>query len=277
MARSLERLLVCTDSSPASEGAFQAGLALARAFGCRVFLLEVMEVNPGFTAFAPETLPLWERTVRESLQGFRERAAALGVALEPLWATSQSAHAAIVAEARRLAADLIIMGRHGKTGLARLLLGSVAARTVGYSPVNVLIVPAEAPLAWNLLLVASDGSVYSQAAVTEALDLARLFESRLLGVSVAREEGELPQAEAIAREMLAQANRAGLPMETRVTVAIPDDAIVRLARDQGANLIIMGSHGRTGLTRLLMGSVTERVIGSAPCPVLVVKRGAAPA
>jgi hypothetical protein len=272
MVAGLKRLLVCTDASPASEGAFEAGLVLAGAFGCQVFLLEVMEVNPGFTALAPESLVYWENAVRESLDAFKTRAAARGVALEPLFAMSPTAHAAIVAEAQRLEADLILLGRHGKTGLARLLLGSVAARTVGYSPVNVLIVPAQSRMAWGRLLVASDGSVYSQAALAQALDLARLFESRLLGVSVAREEGELPQAEAIVREMLAQANQAGLPLETRVTVGVPDDAIVRLATEQEADLIILGSHGRTGLTRLLMGSVTERVIGSAPCPVLVVKQ-----
>ncbi len=273
MAGKLQRLLVCTDSSPASEGAFAAGLALARAFGGQVFLLEVMEVNPGFSALAPEALVYWEGAVRESLAGFQARAAAQGVAVEPVFTTGEAAYAAIVREARRLGVDLILMGRHGRTGLARLLVGSVAARTVGYSPVNVLIVPGESRMAWGRLLIASDGSVYSQAALEEALDLARLFGSRLLGVSVAREEGELPQAEAVAREMLNRANRAGFPLETRVTVGVPDDAIVRLATEQEADLIIMGSHGRTGLTRLLMGSVTERVIGSAPCPVLVVKRG----
>lgn len=273
VVQGLQRLLVCTDSSPASEGAFQAGLALARAFGCQVHLLEVMEVNPGFAAFAPEALGFWENTVRESLEGFKARAAAQGVALEPLLVVGEAAYTAIVHAARRLGADLIVMGRHGKTGLARLLLGSVTARTVGFSPVNVLIVPAQSRMAWARLLVASDGSLYSQAALAAALDLARLFGSRLLGVSVAREEGELPQAEAIAQDMLAQANRAGLPLQTRVTVGVPDDAIVRLAREQEADLIVLGSHGRTGFTRLLMGSVAERVIGTAPCPVLVVKRG----
>ena len=50
-----------------------------------------------------------------------------------------------------------------------------------------------------------------------------------------------------------------------------DEVIIELARKANIDLIVMGSHGRTGLKRLLMGSVTERVISSAPCPVLVVK------
>lgn len=272
MAAAFQRLLVCTDSSPASEGAFQAALTLARACGCEVFLLQVLEVSPAMSALAPEALVSWEREVRHSLEDLQRQATVQGVALTPVVQTAEAAYAGIVAEARRLKVDLILMGRLGKTGLARLLLGSTAARTIGLSPVNVLIVPAETPLAWERLLIASDGSPYSEAAVGEALRLARLWESRLYGVSVAREEGELPEAEAIAGEMLARANALGLPLETWVTVGVPDDAIVRLARELGADLIILGSHGRTGFTRLLLGSVAERVIGTAPCPVLVVKK-----
>ncbi|MCL6622669.1 MAG: universal stress protein [Syntrophobacterales bacterium] len=272
MAAVFQRLLVGTDGSPASEGAVQAALSLARASACEVFLLEVLEVNPGFSALAPEALVSWEREAHSSLEEVRSRARAQGVALTPLVRTAEAAYAAIVEEAGRLKADLILLGRHGKTGLARLLLGSVAARTIGLSPVNVLIVPADTPLAWERLLVASDGSPFSEAAWAEALRLARHWGSRLYAVSVAREEGELPQAEAIVREMLAQANAGGLPLESRVTVGVPDDAIVRTAREVGASLILLGSHGRTGFTRLLLGSVAERVIGTAPCPVLVVKR-----
>ena len=59
--------------------------------------------------------------------------------------------------------------------------------------------------------------------------------------------------------------------ETFVGEAEADEAIVNLAKEQKASVIVVGSHGRTGLKRLLMGSVTENVIGHAPCPVLVVK------
>lgn len=272
MPAAYHRLLVCTDSSPASEGAFQAALTLARACGCEVFLLQVLEVSPAMAALAPEALVSWETEVRGALADCRSRAQNMGVDLTPVIRTAEAAYAAILEEAQRRQADLILMGRHGKTGLARLLLGSVAARTIGLSPVNVLIVPAETPLAWERLLIASDGSPYSQAALAEALRLARLWGSRLYGVSVAREEGELPEAEAIVEGMLTQANALGLPLETRVTVGVPDDAIVRLARELEADLIILGSHGRSGFARLLLGSVAERVIGTAPCPVLVVKK-----
>ena len=68
-----------------------------------------------------------------------------------------------------------------------------------------------------------------------------------------------------------QAEAAGVKTETFVKEAEASEAITNLAKDQGANMIVIGSHGRTGLRRLLMGSVAEKVIGHAPCPVLVVK------
>jgi nucleotide-binding universal stress UspA family protein len=67
------------------------------------------------------------------------------------------------------------------------------------------------------------------------------------------------------------AEAEGVKAESYVGEAEADEAIVKLAKEQGADLIVVGSHGRTGLRRLLMGSVTEKVIGTAPCPVLVVK------
>ena len=71
--------------------------------------------------------------------------------------------------------------------------------------------------------------------------------------------------------MKKQAEAAGVKAETFVGEAEADEAITKLAKEQNADMIIIGSHGRTGLRRLLMGSVAEKVIGYAPCPVLVVK------
>ena len=70
----------------------------------------------------------------------------------------------------------------------------------------------------------------------------------------------------------AAAAAEGLALETMVPRGKPYEAIVQAARLKQANLIVLGSHGRTGLRKLLMGSVAERVIGQAPCAVLVVKK-----
>jgi nucleotide-binding universal stress UspA family protein len=268
----LEKLLVCTDSSPASKGAVVTGLALAQTCRSQVYLLEILEYNLGYTGLAPEAVLQWEQEVASDLAGIEAEAKDLGVPAKSIVRRADAAYAAIVDEAQKLGIDLIIMGRHGKHSFAKLLMGSVTERVIGLSPANVLVIPLESPLPWERVLIANDGSPYSEAAWEAALEMIRRLDARLIGVSAAREEGELPEAEAIVQKMLMRANRQGIPMEIHVSVGAPDDIIVQIAHDKQANLIVVGSHGRTGLKRLLMGSTAARVIGSAPCPVLVVKR-----
>jgi|UniRef100_A0A7C3SJZ6 nucleotide-binding universal stress UspA family protein len=268
----LEKLLVCTDSSPASHGAVIAGLDLARSCRSQVFLLEVLEYPPGYAGLAPEAVIQWEKEVAADLAGIKAEAQDLGVPAEIVIRHADRAFAAIVEEAEKLKADLIVMGRHGKHGLTKLLMGSVTERVIGLSPVNVLVVPPDWPLAWEKVLIAHDGSPYSEAAWEAALEMVRRLNARLIGVSAAREERELPEADAVVQKMLAQASRQGISLEVRVSVGAPDEVIIEAARSAKANLIVMGSLGRTGLKRLLMGSTTARVIGQAFCPVLVVKR-----
>lgn len=77
--------------------------------------------------------------------------------------------------------------------------------------------------------------------------------------------------ELVARASLAL-SEAGIACETKVVLGDPAKALVQAVRDEGVDLLVVGSHGRTGLTRLLLGSVSAHVVGHAPCSVLVVKR-----
>ncbi len=266
---SLESILLCTDGSDASQGAVNGALALARTCGAKLFAIIVLEVNPEFEAQAPDLLL---RVEKEVLAPVKAEAAKLGVALETRTRRCLVASSAIIQEAEDIKPDLIIMGRHGRSGLARLMMGSVTARVIGHSSYNVLVVPRAATLAFDRLLIASDGSSYSDAAWREALDMTKALGNRLLAVVVARDEAEFPMALELTNRLVSDANKAGVAVETVMLQGQPDDAIVQAAIKNQVDLIIMGSHGRTGLTRLLMGSVTERTIGQAPCPVLVVKR-----
>ncbi len=267
-----ERLLVCTDGSPESQGAIGEALVLARLCGSKVYLLQVLETSSYFEVQATDLLARLEEEIRTQLESIKAEAVGKGVTLETRVRRSVSAYAAILEEAKELQPELIIMGRYGRTGLARLMVGSVTARVIGYSPFKVLVVPREAILSFERILVANDGSPCSEAAWQEALAVTQRVGASLFAVSVAREEGEIIMAEEIVRKMLAEANRQGVPLTTLSPQGQqPDDAIVQAALRYQVSLIIMGSHGRTGLKRLLMGSVTERVIGQAPCPVLVVK------
>ncbi|MGA9755069.1 MAG: universal stress protein [Desulfobaccales bacterium] len=276
------KVLVCTDGSPDSEGAITAALHLAQTAGSTVFLLEVLYYLAGYELQSPDTLapPLvnlelmeaQEAAVKERLAARQAAAAKLGVSLEARIRTSGSAYEGILEEAGELQPDLIIMGRHGYSGLTRLLMGSVTARVIGHSPCPVLVVPQGASLNFQCLLIASDESPYSEAAWAEALALAKTMGSSLIGVSVAATDGDIPAATQVVRSLEMAAEAQGIALDTMIPMGRPEEGIVKAAEFKQASLIIVGSHGRTGLKRLLMGSVAERVIGHAKCPVLVVKK-----
>jgi len=269
-----EKLLVCTDGSENSQAALAEALNLARTCGGQVYLLQVVQIIPEFEAAAPDLMARVGEEVSKALAAVKAEAAQMGVALETRISRGVSVFSTILDEAEEIQPDMIVMGRYGRTGLARLLVGSVTARVIGHSPFNVLVIPKGATVSFERILIASDGSPYSQAAFAEALALARRQECRLFAVSVATEEGEIPRAKEIVHQMLTAANQAGLPLQGSVPQGQPaDNGIIQVAIDNEVDLIVMGSHGRTGLKRLLMGSITEQVIGQAPCPVLVVKKG----
>jgi nucleotide-binding universal stress UspA family protein len=179
--------------------------------------------------------------------------------------------------------DLIVMGRKGLSRLEKTLVGSVTARVIGHSQKDVLVVPDNSSIGWERILIATDGSRYSKAAAAKATDSAKSYGGELGIVSVVDVPpefyAEAPNAleEMIARakgyteDLKSQAESAGVRAEAFVREGEPYKVIGDLAIRQRINIIIMGSHGRTGLKRLLMGSVTEKVIGHAPCPVLVAR------
>jgi nucleotide-binding universal stress UspA family protein len=269
-----DKLMACTDGSDEGQNAVAVTLELAQACGSQVFAVQVLEVVPEFQAVAPNLRATLAKEVQKNMAEIEAAAAKLGVALKPVVTEGQLPHAAIVTAAEEIRPDLIIMGRCGKTALARILMGNVTARVIGHTRQNVLVVPRGGMVGFQRILVASDGSPYSAAAWELALAMAKQAASKLIGVSVAPEEGDIPEAKAIIHRMLAEANRARLPLKGVCPQGVaPDEGIVQQAIKNEVDLIIMGSHGRTGLKKLLMGSVTERVIGQSPCPILVVKKG----
>jgi len=179
--------------------------------------------------------------------------------------------------------DLIVIGRRGLHRLERSLVGSVTARVIGYGQRDVLVVPVDTHVGFQRVLVATDGSKYCRAATERAVDFSRSYGGEISIVSIvdvpAEFYAEAPQVvEDLAHKSLGyvnevkkQAESHGVKAETFVREGEAYKAIVDLAKIRDVNIIIMGSHGRTGMKRLLMGSVAEKVIGYAPCPVLVVK------
>jgi nucleotide-binding universal stress UspA family protein len=283
----LRNLLVCTDGSEYSEGAIREGIRLAKQSDAAMTALSVVDFNPEFDALAPDLVEKMEKEIGEHLRAVKERAEKEGVRCRTFMLRSETPYIAIAREAENLRAGIIVVGRRGRTGLKRLMMGSVAKRVIGHAPCSVLVVPRGARLEFRKVLCATDGSAYSEAAVAEAVQIVKRSGAELSFASVVRAETASPLdivqsqmqrglivlavAESSIRKAKEIAGKEGLQAEGGILAGRPFEAIVTSAREKGADLIVMGSHGRTGVDRLLMGSVTERVIGIAECAVLVVK------
>jgi len=208
----------------------------------------------------------------------------------------------VVATAKAIKADLIVLSNTGRSGLSRVLLGSTAERIVRHAHCPVLTVrrqrsgPAmrllsmEKPLypdglPWRRILVPLDFSLPSLQALSVAVPLAKQSGARLLLLNVVEPnpyptgmEGTvlvMPEATLArnAKQQLARVARRFIPRSVQVTSLVARgraaEVIVETAKAKGVDLIVVSPHGHTGLGRLLMGSTAEQVVRTAQCPVFV--------
>lgn len=266
------RILLATDGSEYSEGAIRVAATLARRNDARLFIASIAVYNPEYATTVPGLEQVALDQAGRNVAG--AVAAAVGIAHEVVIAEAEDPYRGIVDAASEDRADLIVMGRRGKRGLARAMVGDATARVIGHAPCNVLVAPRGAAEWHQGILVATDGSRHGDAAARLAGQLALEWQLPLTVVSaVLPSHNEQRRREAVAAIDRAKAGLAGLPVTVTGIVAEgrPEQVILDQAGKAGADLIVIGTHGRTGLDRLLMGSVAERVIGFAACPVLAVK------
>ncbi|MGB9634205.1 MAG: universal stress protein, partial [Chloroflexaceae bacterium] len=197
--------------------------------------------------------------------------------------------------AELIGASLVVMSTHGRGGLARAWLGSVADRVIRQSTVPVLLLHPEdgtPDLArepkLHHILVPLDGSLLSEQILPHAIRLGRLVGARytLLRViepvvrgfmvngiepvvDVEAQELAWQQASEYAERLAARLHGEGLTVVPEVRVGRPIAEILECAAEREADLIAMSTHGHGGLTRLILGSVTDKVLRSASVPVLV--------
>ena len=286
------RILVPTDFSRASNAALAHARRLAASTGASLHVLHVVDNVFLRTVLADphnyEAAALWQLQ-----QQFPDGDPGAILLVE----RSEAPADEIARYARIHGIDLIVMGTHGRGRMANLLLGSVAEKVVRSASCPVLTV-REAPVAGEpkglRILVAADFSASSDAALGYARRLAAKVRGtiRLLHVveqsASAASFGFEPTIAEPAREEQTETPRLHLShrmlVDSRSRVKIDSDVIfgpsgvmiTTYARVNGFDLIVMGTRGRTGLSHLLMGSVAESVIRTAPCPVLTVKTQGAP-
>jgi nucleotide-binding universal stress UspA family protein len=179
--------------------------------------------------------------------------------------------------------DLIVMGKKGLSLIEKAFVGSVTTRVIGYSRQDVLVIPHGAKIAWDNLLIATDGSVYSEAAAMKAVKIASQYHSKVKALSVVDVTVEfmiraqevyknlVEKAKGITSSIKTKAFSMGVDVEPIVRDGEVYKTIIDVAKECQTDMIVMGSLGKTGIKRLLMGSTAERVLGHASFPVLIVK------
>lgn len=291
-------ILLATDFSTASVQAFPHAAWFARHFGARLTLVYVV----------PETLPAElshigvvleeNRLVAEAEKTIaRLRAAELppDVDVETRVLGGGPSHQ-ICQAAGRLGSDLIVLATRGYAGLKHFLMGSTAERVVRHAPCSVLAVhspvvpvrlPVSPPCRFQRILAVTDFSPAATLAVGAAADLAGSCGASLSLLHVV-ESPNYPswgyahlsfrddKLKKKARQKLNDLGAELEPVSCDILIRTGDAAlkIVQAAEELDPDLLVLGSSGRSGFTRLLLGSVAEKVIRLAPCPILVFRERA---
>ncbi len=288
-------ILVAADFSNSSLEAFGVASALASESATRVVVLHVKEprlvakepVYFGQQSIEYRPVPRDPAELERVNERLREQYVPDRV-LEIEYRTREGdAAEEILHASEEIACDLIVMGTHGRTGLRRLLSGSIAESVLRSARCPVLAMrtaePGQKPGRLQVILHPTDFSRASEYALGVARSLARDKGVRLILLHVtwpeALLEGRPAAAETAPAERFAIAELCRkiegpdlkYPAEGHVSEGDTAPEILRVAAESGCGLIVMGTQGRTSLARLLMGSVAEDVLRRAPCPVLVVK------
>lgn len=297
----LMRLLLATDGSEFSAAATQNVIAQVKREDTQIRAIHVVDTREGplspMTGLDKEVMnaPAQRRSAEVLVEATAEllRASGLKATTAVVWGDPRSK---IVEVAKEWHADLIVLGSQGRTGLKGFLMGSVSDAVVHNAACSVEIVrtPSRQPNPRSLrVLLAVDDSEYSQAAVNAVIaqvgpegaevKLLRVFEPLSLGDAAEMGIQQYPDfAAAIAKsrdqaigELLKSAEKlqtAGFKVTHRLAEeGYPRDVILDCSEQWGAGLIVLGSHARKGVRRLLMGSVSEAVSRYAACSTEIVR------
>jgi nucleotide-binding universal stress UspA family protein len=288
-------MLFAADFSENSQEAFRVACSLAVDNKTRLIVLHVVEPNwvPLDPVYYGQATVQFQNVGRDkayhdALARKLCEAYAPNHAIDIAFQTREGdAATEIVKAATEVGSDLIVMGTHGRTGLRSLLAGSVAIAVLRKAPCPVLALRSlEVPRAAEdirVILHPTDFSGCSAGALRVARLLARDLGARLVILHVATLEVLIDGSPAVETDPRLYMDALDnvrkrvdgpdlkYPVETRISRGFPADGILQTAEEIGADLVVMGTHGRTGLFRALTGSVAESVMPKADCPVMVVK------
>lgn len=296
----IKRILLATDFSRWARRAEDYACALACSWRASLTVLSVAEFPPGLNPDYPvnqQYLADLLKHASSQLVDLKGRAERRGMAVTTRVATGIPSEEVITA-ARAEDSDLIVVGTRGKTGLAHVLLGSTAERVIRGAPCPVVTVrmePADTkqeesalsrPVTLERILVPVDFSDCSLDALEYAIVVAQQAKASLMLLHVLEpvsygldftlshirtRDSEVSTWTKRLEELVSSHQHSHVPVESRLRGGLPADSILDSAQTLPCDLIIMGTHGRRGISHALSGSVAEAVLRKALCPVLTVR------
>lgn len=299
-----KRILVTLDGSKLSEMVLPHAVSFARANGYGLTLLRVAQ-SPSMLESARWNGAHNNSAVEESDDGLylateylemvAERLETVGLDIQTKMLEGEAPLSIVGYAERHPEVALVAMSTHGRSGLSRLVFGSVAERVLHDSPVPLLLVrPEGEPLpadfampAYKSLLVPLDGSDFASQALDIAVRLAAALHAKVTLVSSvpdprlndvivtplvvpAEWNSETEMLLGYLQQSRAKLEAEDIAVETVLEYGQPSEAILRVAEAITPDLIVMATHGRVGLPRLWLGSIAMKVVHSSHCPVLLV-------
>ena len=275
---SYSKVLVAVDGSESSDNALRQALRICNASeGCELKALSVVHLPEDEIELMGAGI---DEPAEEALEGAVKIARQQDIDIQTEVVRGFPCNA-IVEASQTWKADLVVMGRRGKRRLERVLLGGVTERVIGSAESDVLVVPRNTELSFQKACVAIDGSEFGDAALGRALNFCEAYGGSLMAVTVVDTGFEFmalapdlmekleQRARGVIDEAQIRAVAHGVKVEGRVLEGDAFREIVDFAAEDKSGVIFIGTHGRKGIRRVLMGSVAQRVIGHSPCPVIV--------
>ena len=279
MIGEVETILLATDGSKYSEGAAQEAIFFAQSCKVGLHVVHCLESNPEWLTEGHHHAEEKDRAARQHLDWLKTVADKEGIAVSESFPRCTSPDDGIIAEAERLKADLIIMGRRGVRGLKKMFMGSATAKVLERAATKVLVVPKGAIISGEKILLATDGSPDSEAAVFSAISMGKRcpYLKKIIVLGIASSDSSVAEMWDNVNGVRDRASKEGFAAEIEGRVERAHDypdgvakAIVAVAKAEKVDMIITGRTGKRGLKKMLVGYVTERVVADASCAVLVV-------
>ncbi|MBV8580172.1 MAG: universal stress protein [Candidatus Eremiobacteraeota bacterium] len=269
------KIVVPVDGSTASERGVSFALELA-GDGGRVAFCSVVDpmlvCAPAGFGIGTDPGPMLDVLDRDAAL-FVGRALE-AAAVQSVGASSRVLHGMVVPQIESFAddegADAMVIGTHGRTGIARAVLGSVAEGVLRSAKVPVVAVHEDDEVHTGPLAVAFDASPAAHAALDVALGIAQARRMALVLIHVENADPRSADVEAV-EDAMGRARSGGVTAQLAMLEGAPADEIVRVTAALECSMIVMGTHGRSPLAQLVLGSVACAVVQRARIPVVTVR------